>query len=139
MLMCRSLAVPKVVQNLARGICMDESSRWESLSGEGNVCLQAPELGTEVPSPGSECRPSKVAGAQGRAGNRSSRAFGVWEEIRRVLLFWRCIARNNGARFGRVGLAGDKDKGGNSVLLQPFLEVLSELQVNFLMHLAVLV
>lgn len=31
--MCRSLAVPKGEQSLARGICMDESSRWESRSG----------------------------------------------------------------------------------------------------------
>lgn len=33
MLMCRSLALPKGEQSLARGICMDESSRWESRSG----------------------------------------------------------------------------------------------------------
>lgn len=56
-LMCASLTVPKRVQSLAKRFVMDENSCWESVSGGGDVSLQAPKSGSEVPSPAGECRP----------------------------------------------------------------------------------
>ena len=62
MLTCTSLTVPKRVQSLAKRIGMVESSPWESVSGGGDVSLQAPECGSEVPSPAGECRQRMVGG-----------------------------------------------------------------------------
>lgn len=57
---------------------MVESSSWESISGGGDISLQALKYGSKVLSPAGERRPSMVGGeAQIRVGNKSSRV--VWD------------------------------------------------------------